>query len=136
MKKQKAAVLPSAILMCTVLLTVSFVVAYLVVTHATNQRIDALNSSQKVEFAGAYDHFIRNNGDTTIESDLFTYSKLEETIEGKDVKGLIAKNKAGTMTFYAIYDFTSHKTLAYQTEDFYIVTVNETSYLGGILEMR
>ena len=133
MRNRKGAALPGAILICTFLMVVTFSVAYLVVHSATIKQIEGIQGDQHLEFESAYRHFKANNGDmSAFSSDSFVYSTLADG----NVKAVIAKNKGAQMRFYAIHDFSSGKTLAYQTEDFYITVKEGHSYLGGLLLME
>ena len=135
MRKQKGAALPSAIMVVILLMAVTFGVSYLVIHNATLRRVEANNAAKRVEFAEAYEKFKANGEIPAMENSTYVYSKLEEAMELTGKKAIIAKTKGGRMDFYAIYDFDGNKTLAYQTEDFYITVIGEKSYLGGLLEM-
>ena len=131
MRKRKGAALPGAIMLCTLLMAVTFGVAFLVVNAATTSRVESIESAYRLEFESAYHYFREHEDIVGFESQTFVYSVLES----ENTKGVLAKNKAGSLCFYAIIDFTTKKTLAYQTSDFYISVKDGESYLGGILPM-
>ena len=133
MRKRKGAALPGAIMICTFLLVVTFGVAFLVVHSATQRQVASVESSYRLEFENAYRYFLTHSEDMSgFESKTFNYSTLKEG----HVKAVLAKNKAGSLRFYAIRDFDTKKTLAYQTSDFYISVKDGKSYLGGMLLME
>ncbi len=132
MKKRKGAALPGAIMLCSLLLVVSFSVAYIVVYHATIGRVDSLKSSFHLEFHESFEKFKAGVAVGEITSENLVYT----TVSDGDVKGLIGRNKGGIMQAYGIYDFAYDQVLAYQESDFYITVVDGHSYLGGILDME
>ena len=132
MKIRKGAALPGAIMLCSLLLVVSFSVAYLVVYNATIGRVDSVKSSFRLEFHEAFEKYKAGTAVGDLHSDNLVYS----TIVDADVKALIGRNKGGAMQAYGIYDFAHDKVLAYQDADFYISVVDGHSYLGGILDME
>lgn len=132
MRKRKGAALPGAIMLCTLLMAVTFGVAFLVVNAATTSRVESIESAYRLEFESAYRYFLKHDGSIAgFESQTFVYSVLESG----NTKGVLAKNKAGSLCFYAILEFPSKTTLAYQTTDFYISVKDGKSYLGGLLLM-
>lgn len=131
MRKRKGAALPGAIMLCTLLMAVTFGVAFLVVNAATTSRVESIESAYRLEFESAYHYFRKHESIDGFESQTFVYS----TLESGNMKGVLAKNKAGSLCFYAIIDFDSGTTLAYQTSDFYISVKDGKSYLGGLLLM-
>lgn len=134
MRKRKGAALPGAIMACGLLLVVSFSVAYLVIHNATLHRLSSIESGYRLDYLSAFNHFKEDNGSlANISSSTFVYTRIVE--EDNPNKALIARTKGGQMKFYAIYDFDSNATLAYQTEDFYITVIGEEEYLGGLLPL-
>lgn len=131
MRKKKGAALPGAIMLCTLLMAVTFGVAFLVVNAATTSRVESIESAYRLEFESAYHYFLEHKNIAGFESQTFVYS----TLESGNTKSVLAKNKAGSLCFYAIVDFDSGATLAYQTSDFYISVKDGKSYLGGLLLM-
>ena len=132
MRKQKGAALPGAVMLCVLLLVVSFSVAYLVVYNATIGKVDSVKSSYRIEFAEAFEKYKVGTAVGDIHSDNLVYS----TISDGDTKALIGRNKGGIMQAYGIYDFAHDKLLAYQDADFYITVRDGHSYLGGVLDME
>ena len=134
MRKRKGAALPGAIMLCTLLMAVTFGVAFLVVNAATTSRVESIESAYRLEFESAYHYFLKNKNIDGFESQTFVYSTID-SLESENTMGVLAKNKAGSLCFYAIIDFDSGATLAYQTSDFYISVKDGKSYLGGLLLM-
>ena len=132
MRKRKGAALPGTMMLCFLLLAVTFSVSYLVIHYATLAKVGRADTSHRVEFVAAFEKFKFGTPVDEIHSDHFVYSSLEKD----DIKALVAKNKAGQMRHYGIYDFSSGETLAFQSEDFYITVVEGKSYLGGLLLME
>jgi|GEM_PF-3451094 len=132
MRKAKGAALPGAVLLGSLLLIVTFSVSYLVVYHATIGRIGSLKSTQRVEFAEAFEKYKARTSVGEIISENLVYTSLSDG----DIGALIGRNKGGFMQAYAIYDFSLDALLAYQESDFYIEVRDGHSYLGGILDME
>ena len=132
MRKRKGAALPGAVMLGSLLLVVSFSVAYLVVYHSTVGRVESLKSSLRVEFLSNFEKFKKRTEVGDLSGDKLVYTSLAEG----EVKALIGRNKGGVMQAYGIYDFDTNKVLAYQDSDFYIAVIDGHSYLGGILDME
>lgn len=132
MRKRKGAALPGAVMLGSLLLVVSFSVAYLVVYHSTVGMVASLKSSLRVEFLSNFEKFKEGTAVGDLSGDKLVYTSLADG----EVKALIGRNKGGLMQAYGIYDFDTNKVLAYQDSDFYIAVIDGHSYLGGILDME
>lgn len=139
MRKRKGAALPGAIILCTFLLIVSFGVSYMVVETITLSQLSKIEDDNHLIFSKSYNEFVASDGllpsDTTFNWATY-YNDGEPT-----VKALVASSKANNeMKFYTIYDFTNNKTIAYQTDEFYItseIVGNKTTYyLAGLIPYR
>ena len=133
MKLRKAAALPGAIMICTLLLIISVTISAFVIQNATTTIVNNANDKKLSDFVDSFNKF-KQTGDTSlISSTRYTY----KVYDGENqIKALTASEKASeTLVFYAIYDFDSGDTLAYQTSDFYIEDKAGIKYLAGIVPM-
>ena len=133
MKLRKAAALPGAIMICTLLLIISVTISAFVIQNATTTIVNNANDKKLSDFVDSFNKF-KQTGDTSlISSARYTY----KVYDGENqIKALTASEKASeTLVFYAIYDFDSGDTLAYQTSDFYIEEKAGINYLAGIVPM-
>lgn len=137
MKKHKGAALPAAMLMVGMLTVFSFGIAYLVMENNIISQINRINSSTDEIFLKAHNEFIKSDEDHKGSIDKMSNRYLWEIYKGQSdsIYALAAyeKTSSDNMVFYSIYDFGSHKTLAYQTSSFYVTVVGNDSYLGGIV---
>ena len=132
MRKRKGAALPGAIMLCSLLLVVSFSVSYLIVYHSTIGKIGSMESALRVEFLESFEKYKAGTSVGDLRSETLVYTSL---LDG-DIGALIGRNKGGFMKAYGIYDFNTHEVLAYQDANFYIEVRDGHSYLGGILDME
>ena len=140
MKKKKGAALPTAIILCMFMLIVTFGVAYLVIDNFTVNRISELDNNAELIFLTSHNEYVKgikanSSADisTIITDTTYVYKEYKKN---DDVRALVAKNLAGEMKFYSVYDFDQDKLLAYQTSDFYITNDGVYDYLGGIVPME
>lgn len=136
MKLRKAAALPGAIIICTLLLIISITVTSLVMQSATNVLVGDSTEQKLSDFADYFNKFKETGDASLISSTRYDF----KTYNGENqVKALVACEKSSeTVVFYAIYDFDSQHTqhtLAYQTSDFYIEDKEGVNYLAGIVPM-
>ena len=133
MKLRKAAALPGAIIICTLLLIISITVTSLVMQSATNVLVGDSTEQKLSDFADYFNKFKETGDASLISSTRYDF----KTYNGENqVKALVACEKSSeTVVFYAIYDFDSQDTLAYQTSDFYIEDKEGVNYLAGIVPM-
>ncbi len=140
MKKKKGAALPTAIILCMFMLIVTFGVAYLVIDNFTVNRISELDNNAELIFLTSHNEYVKGikanasaDISTIITDKTYVYKEYKKN---DDVRALVAKNLAGEMKFYSVYDFDQDKLLAYQTSDFYITNDGVYDYLGGIVPME
>ena len=128
MRMRKGAALPTAIIMCVFLLIVTFSVSAFVVQAVSLNNVHKIKSNRNLIYLKSNEEFISSNpiSDTSFNWEIY---------DGENnIKALAAYGKTtDQMVFYSIYDFDNNEQLAYQTSNFYITTVGETEYLGGIV---
>ena len=128
MRKRKGAALPTAIIMCVFLLIISFSVSAFVVQAVSLNNVYRIKSNRNLIYLKSNQEFISGNpvSDTTLKWEIY---------DGENnIKALAAYGRAtDQMVFYSIYDFDNNEQLAYQTSNFYITTVGDVNYLGGIV---
>ena len=138
MKKRRGVALPTAIALCSMMLIVSITVGGILVainaTNIANSKIEA----NELEFLKSHEEFVNSSGDVTaVTSTKYDYRSFEATIEGNDLKALVAYNKnSDTMRYYSIYDFTHDKVIAYQTSHLYVPMDVNFYYIGGIIPVN
>ena len=132
MRLKKAAALPGAIIICTILLIMSVTVSSLVIQSNTNTIVSNANEEKYSVFADFFNKFTQTGDTSLIESDRYTCKVYDGE---NNIKALVARDAVETLVFYGIYDFDNDDILAYQTSDFYITEVAGVSYLAGIVAM-
>lgn len=128
MKLRKGAALPGAIMLCFMLLIISYAVGASILQMVANNKLEAFKTEQKEVFASSYKQFLASFNTENITDTKYQWeSELTE-----NYAGLAAYSKnSDDLYFYAIYDITNEKTIAYQTSNFYKVD----GKLGGILSI-
>ena len=142
MRKRKGAALPSAVILSTFLLVVSFAVSYLVIQAVTLAKLSNMYADDTITFSTVHNKFVASDGDdSALPTDTkFSWQTYDDGVNDR-VIALVACSKADeTMKFYSIYDFEHDKLLAYQTSEFYItsnrVDNKTTYYLAGLIPYR
>lgn len=132
MRKRRAAALPGAIAICTLLLIISLTVTTVIFSIVATNKIKAVNIDNNLYYLTYHNEFIDNNGDKSS----FPTDKVNwETYNDGDIKVLVAKSKiTNSLLFYSVYDFDQNKVLAYQTRDFYCPIIDGHYYYAGIVE--
>lgn len=134
MKNKKAAVLPGAVMLLLLLTIISLAVVTVTMTMTANRMRNVIRRNDAYAYSQIHAYFVENNGDLTGISGFEEYEMAVYELSETAIKALtISKNE--TMKFYSIYDFGSHKLLAYQTSSFYITEAENVSYLGGLVPM-
>lgn len=129
MKKRKGAALPLAVILCSFLLIVSFMISAFVLDASSYNTVSSVRDDRLFIFNEANLRFIAGE---EITDTLYNW----EIYDGEDnIKALAAYSKNDTLSFASIYDFDHDKQLLYQTSNIYITTVGEDRYLGGIVKI-
>lgn len=128
MKLRKGAALPGAIMLCFMLLIISYAVGASILQMVANSKIEAFKTEQKEVFATSYKEFL-----VSFNTENITDTKYQwESNLTANYAGVAAYSKnSDELYFYAIYDKTNSKTIAYQTSNFYI----DDGLLGGLLSI-
>ena len=135
MKKRRGAALAGAIMLCSLIIVVSLGVSVVFMTLSANNIVRRIERENTLSYQHAFNVFVESNGETTPESTNRHTFKIYEKDE--DIKGLVAYSKTDNqMSFYAIYDFSIHETLAYQESHFDIVEIEGVNYLAGLVPME
>lgn len=129
MRKRKGAALPLAVILCSFLLIVCFMISAFVLDASSYNTISSVRDNHLFIFNEANLRFIAGE---EITDTLYSW----EIYDGEDnIKALAAYSNNDTLAFASIYDFNHDKQLLYQTSNFYITTVGEDQYLGGIVKI-
>lgn len=138
MRKRKGFAIPTALALSSVLLVVSIAVTSIILETSIFNRSVTLDDNHLLEFASAYEVFKREESVEHIESNRYRFRKFD--LEGTRISALAAlKKTVDEIVFYSIYDFDTGKTLAYQTDSFYMPIRGDEEeaayYLGGIVPL-
>ena len=130
MKSRRGAALAGAIILCSLIITVSFAISAVFLNISSDNIVRRIENQRSLDYAQAFNRFKAGE-------DLDLSAKYSAEVYAKDtnVKALVIKgSSSGTMLFYAIYDFDleHEKTLAYQESHFDVKYIEEKLYLGGI----
>ena len=129
MRKRKGAALPLAVILCSFLLIVSFMISAFVLDASSYNTVSSVRDNRLFIFNEANLRFIAGE---EITDTLYSW----EIYDGEDnIKALAAYSNSDSLAFASIYDFNHGKQLLYQTSNFYITTVGEDQYLGGIVKI-
>ena len=129
MRKRKGAALPLAVILCSLLLIVCFMISAFVLDASSYNTVSSVRDNRLFIFNEANLRFIAGE---EITDTLYSW----EIDDGEDnIKALAAYSNNDTLAFASIYDFDHNKQLLYQTSNFYITTVGEDQYLGGIVKI-
>ena len=129
MRKRKGAALPLAVILCSFLLIVSFMISAFVLDASSYNIVSSVRDDRLILFKEVNLRFIAGEEitDTTYKWEIY---------DGEDnIKALAAYSSNDTLSFVSIYDFTHHKQLLYQTSNIYVTTVGDDQYLGGIVKI-
>lgn len=132
MKKHKGVALPTAIALCSFLLLVSISLGTILLMNSANNRVSRVKSNHEIIYLQSYNQFINEEEITDKTFNWETYIKEDNVY----IKALAAYTKSDNLSFYSIYDFENNELLAYQTSSFYIKTVGEDIYLGGLVKVN
>ncbi len=130
MRTKKGAVLPGAVMLCSLMLIVSVSVGFFVVQNALLNKTANVISNVELKLAKAHEQFVESDGDlSAITITNYTWEKYEK--EGDtSVKALIGLTANSSIRFFSVYDFTNGEVLAYQTQKFSI-TIGENQFIFG-----
>ena len=136
MRNRRGVVLPGAIVLCTILLIVSMTVSFLVINNATSNQIETMLDNRRIDFETGYYQFVKDDGALDPEKPAYATGYVWAEYDGADdIKAIAAYSKAGSLLFYAVYDFGAADTLlAYQDDVLYVYESEGHRYLGGIVE--
>ena len=129
MRMKKGAALPGAIMLCFMLIIVSYAVGASILQMVANNKVQQFHTEQKEIFDQSYKEFLLNFDKSDITDEVYTWKSKEETIEAIDYVALAAY-RSDDVVFYAIYDKTNEKTVAYQTSNPYI---DSNGKLAGLI---
>lgn len=129
MRKRKGAALPLAVILCSFLLIVSFMISAFVLDASSYNTISSVRDNRLFIFNEANLRFIAGE---EITDTLYSWKIYKGE---NNIKALAAYSNNDTLAFASIYDFDHDKQLLYQTSNFYITTVGEDQYLGGIVKI-
>ena len=129
MKKRRGAALAGAIILCSLIIAVSFGISAVFLNISANNIIRRVENQTSLEYEKAFNKF--KNNETPANTTSITYKIYEKDT---NVKALVARRGSeNRITFYAIYDFTGDgQVLAYQESHFDVEYIDEKLYLGGI----
>lgn len=132
MKKRRGAALAGAIILCSLIITVSLAVGVVFIDISANNIVRRIDNQAELQFNASFNSFVSNNGAKPDNTSKFTFEVYKKE-DNNQIKALVAKNSGGTMVFYAIYNFEvgHEKVLAYQTSDF-VVEYAPVFKLAGI----
>lgn len=130
MRMKKGAALPGAIILCFMLLIISYAVGASILQMVANNKVQQFNNAQREIFDASYKEFLVNYSTSDITDETYTWETNSDTIDTKEYVALAAYRN-DSLSFYAIYNKTDSKTVAYQTSNFYIVE----NKLGGLIEI-
>lgn len=136
MRRKKAAALPGAIALCSILLIVSITVSGTIITMVSENKINRMRLDYETEFLVAHEKFVADGGVSDIETLLgdTSFRPRVYTLNGTNVKTLVAwKKNIDEIKYYSIVDFDTGDVLAYQTTNLYIYEDLDNWYVGGIV---
>lgn len=137
MRKKKGIALPSAIVLCSLLLIVSLGITGVVIEVAVINRVNNYHVSNNLYYEEYAERFAKGENPETFPADKVNWRSVASE-ENTNIKALIAErnNRDGDLVFYTIYDFENNKYLAFQTSDFYFTYNDGYIYLGGIIKYK
>lgn len=144
MRKKKAAALPGAIALCSILLIISITVSGTIVTMVSENKINRMKLDYETEFLVAHEKFVADRGETDIGTLLgdTSFRPRVYTLAGHpNIKSLVAwKKNIDEIKYYSIVNFDVDEdetykidVLAYQTTNLYIYEDEDNWYVGGIV---
>lgn len=137
MKKRRGVALPAAVMLCSFLLIVSFGVSSFVIVTATNNRVGEVFKNRRIAFLQSHEQYFNSMDFTLINDTTLTY-KVFNKEDNDSIRALCAYLNTGELVCYAIYDFTDfdeRKVLAYQTDNLYVLTIEQDQYVGGLVKI-
>ena len=132
MRKRKGIALPTAVMMCVLLLAISFTTTFFVLQNQTLSKLEEMYASYRLEFLEQFTRFQQGTPGslTGIESEHLKYTSFQK--DTTNIYALVGRNAGGKMMAYGIYDFDTSKVLAYQDQDFYF---DGEGKLGGVIDI-
>ena len=131
MKSRRGAALAGAIILCSLIITVSFAISAVFLNISSDNIVRRVENQRSLDYAQAFNRFKAGE-----DLDLSAKYRAEVYAKDANVKALVIKGStSGTMLIYAIYDFDlehEKNTLAYQESHFDVKYIEEKLYLGGI----
>lgn len=129
MKKRRGAALAGAIILCSLIITVSFAISAVFLNLSANNIIRRVENQVSLEYEKAFNRF--KNGETVENTTSITYEQYQKD---EHTKALVARRGSeNKITFYAIYDSNDGgHVLAYQESHFDVEYIDDKLYLGGV----
>ena len=128
MKKRRGAALAGAIILCSLIITVSFAISAVFLNISANNIVRRIENEVSLEYQKAFNRFKSNQ--TVSNTNTITY---EQYSDGGNIKALVARRgSSNSITFYGLYNTSTYKVLAYQESHFDVEYIDENLYLGGI----
>ena len=127
---------PTAILMCAMLLIVSYGVTSAIIVSASLSRVASVREGNEILFKETTSHFINGGKDfaaSDIEDTTFTWKVLFNDTKEDDIHALVAEQH-DELRFYAVYNYATEDLLAFQSSHFYTTTVAGDTYLAGLIK--
>ena len=132
MKSRRGAALAGAIILCSLIITVSFAISAVFLNISSDNIVRRVENQRSLDYAQAFNRFKAGEDlDLSAKYRAEVYAKEDTNVKALVIKG----SSSGTMLFYAIYDFDlehEKNTLAYQESHFDVKYIEEKLYLGGI----
>lgn len=132
MRKLKGAALPSAIMLCTFLLIVSFGVSSLIIQTSNLNKANDIIKNQRVVFLESCTQYVSTDPRSVSNIKDKTVLSYRVYTEG-NYKALCGYVGGDQLRYYAIFDTTqNYKIVAYQTSNLYIDGSNR---VGGLVTL-
>lgn len=132
MRKKRGAALPGAILLSSLIVLVSMILAIVLIETASFNNLTRIQDETALFFAEGYTKF-KSDGSLPTDNNNFSWKIYEGE---NDIKALTANYKSGNgIAFCGVYDFFNEKTLAYQRDEIYMTVEGGITYLAGVVPM-
>ena len=133
MKNRRGAALAGAIILCSLIITVSLAISAVFINMSANNIVRRIENQSALEFDAAFNKFVSTGGSKPEDTSRYTFEVYEKD---EYVKALVGKIGTESFAFYGIYDFQSgeghSKVLAYQTSHLDIEVGESGLTLGGL----
>ena len=129
MKKRRGAALAGAIILCSLIITVSLAIGAVFINMSADNIVRRIENQSGLQFDAAFNKFVSTEGNKPEDTSRYTFEIYKKD---EDVKALVGKNGSSNIVFYGIYNFDTDKVLAYQTSHLDIEVGESGLTLGGI----